>query len=197
MRKVFIHLPQPSLKGSVSVEEALYRRRSVRSFGSDGLTLQEITQILWAAYGKNAYGKKTAPSAGATYPLDIYLVAGNVEGLTPGLYQYNSENHILTMIRSGDIRDALAQAAYQQEFIGFAPATIILVAQFARTTHFYGKRGERYVFIDTGHVGQNVSLQTEAMGLGTCMIGAFDDKKVSDLLTVKGDVVYLMPVGRI
>jgi len=191
-----IHLPKPLLKGKISVEEALYRRHSTRSFSSDALTMQEISQVLWAAYGKNAYGKKTVPSAGASYPFDIYLVAGNINGLTSGLYQYDSEKYDLITIKNIDIREAIAEAAHRQMFICYAPAIIIIVARFVRTTRFYGKRGERYVFIDAGHIGQNISLQVEAIGLATCMIGAFDDEKISEILSVKGDTVYIIPVGR-
>ncbi|HQL64595.1 MAG TPA: SagB/ThcOx family dehydrogenase [bacterium] len=191
-----IHLPEPLLKGRISVEEALYTRHSTRSFSTDALIIQEVSQILWAAYGRNAYGKKTVPSAGASYPFDIYLVAGDIIGLKSGLYQYDSENHDLITIRNIDIRKAIAEAAYGQMFVCYAPAIIILVARFARTTRFYGKRGERYVFIDSGHIGQNISLQVEAIGLAACMVGAFDDEKISEILSVKGDTVYIIPVGR-
>ncbi|HOK80391.1 MAG TPA: SagB/ThcOx family dehydrogenase [bacterium] len=175
MEKKVIQLPSPILKGNVSVEEALFKRCSTRSFKKVPLNLGEVSQLLWAAYGKNAYGKKTVPSAGATYPFDIYLVAGLVEDIEPGLYLYECERHTLIPVKQGDLREKLAVAAYDQKFIANAPITIVLVAQFARTTAYYGKRGERYVFLDAGHVGQNVSLQVEGMGLGTCMIGAFDD----------------------
>ncbi|MCM8825740.1 MAG: SagB/ThcOx family dehydrogenase [Candidatus Omnitrophica bacterium] len=193
----FIQLPQPSLDSGVSLEQAIYKRRSVRSYRKTPLEIGEISQILWAAYGKNAYGKRTVPSAGATYPFDIYLVAGNVKGIENGIYFYDGKSHSLSLIASGDFRGALAHASYEQGFISEAPAVIVLVAQFQRTTAFYGKRGERYVYLDAGHIGQNVSLQVEAMGLGTCMIGAFDDRMVAKILSIKGDVVYIMPVGRI
>ncbi|MGB9642410.1 MAG: SagB/ThcOx family dehydrogenase [Candidatus Ratteibacteria bacterium] len=196
MEKKVIHLPSPILKGTVSIEETLYKRRSIRSFKKVPLNLNEISQLLWAAYGKNAYGKKTVPSAGATYPFDIYLVVGLAEDIEPGLYLYDCERHALIPVKQGDLREALAAAAYDQKFIANAPITIVLVAQFARTTVFYGKRGERYVFLDAGHIGQNVSLQVEGMGLGTCMIGAFDDDEVMKVLGVKGNVVYMMPVGK-
>ncbi len=196
MKNNLIYLVPASLKSNVSLEEALYRRHSTRTFGSQKIGLKEISQILWACYGKNAYGKKTVPSAGGRYPIDVYLIAGDIENLPVGLYQYDSEKHALITLHNIDIRNAIAEAAYQQMFISMAPAIIILIACFNRTTDSYGKRGERYVFIDTGHIGQNVSLQVETIGLATCMIGAFDDEKVSKLLSVKGDPVYIMPVGR-
>ncbi|MCM8821745.1 MAG: SagB/ThcOx family dehydrogenase [Candidatus Omnitrophica bacterium] len=193
----FIQLPQPSLDSRVSLEQAIYKRRSVRSYRKIPLEIEEISQILWAACGKNAYGKRTVPSAGATYPFDIYLVAGDVKGIESGTYLYDGRNHSLKHVASGDIREKIAQASYGQKFISEAPASLVLVAQFQRTTSFYGKRGERYVYLDAGHIGQNVSLQVEALGLGTCIIGAFDDHMVAEVLGVKGDVVYIMPVGRI
>jgi SagB-type dehydrogenase family enzyme len=197
MEDKIIRLPDPDLKGNISLEEAMYKRHSKRSFKKIPLTLNEAGQILWAAYGKNAYGKKTVPSAGATYPFNIYLVAGNVNNLKSGVYLYESNLHGLLPVKYGDLREKLAQASFEQKFIAEAPVSIVLVAQFSRTTAFYGKRGERYVYIDAGHIGQNVSLQVETMGLGTCMIGAFDDSKVAEVLGVKGNVVYIMPVGKI
>ncbi|MCM8788641.1 MAG: SagB/ThcOx family dehydrogenase [Candidatus Omnitrophica bacterium] len=184
------------MASKVSVEQAIYKRRSIRAYRKIPLEAEEVSQILWAAYGMNAYGKRTVPSAGATYPFDIYLVVGDVKGIESGIYLYDGRNHALKLIASGDVRDDLAQAAYEQKFISEAPAVLVLVAQFQRTTSFYGKRGERYVYLDGGHIGQNVSLQVEALGLGTCMIGAFDDNMVVKVLGVKGDVVYIMPVGR-
>ncbi len=189
-------LPKPSFSSDVSFEEAAYRRQSKRSFKDIPLKLNEVSQLLWSAYGKNAYGKKTVPSAGATYPFDIYLVAGNVEGIENGIYLYDGESHSLSLIKNGDFRKSIAEASYGQKFIAQAPVTIILVARFERTTSFYGKRGIRYVYLDAGHIGQNVSLQVETTGLGTCMVGAFDDNKLAEILGVEGDVVYLMPVGK-
>lgn len=192
----FIHLPQPKTIGNVSLEEAINRRHSTRSFRNVALEIQEISQILWAAYGKNSYGKKTVPSAGATYPFDIYLVAGIVNNLKSGIYLYNGRNHTLTLIKHTDIRKQLAQSSFGQSFIAEAPAILVLVAQFQRTTSFYGKRGERYVYLDAGHIGQNVSLQVETLGLATCMVGAFDDASVAKILDAEGEVVYIMPVGK-
>lgn len=192
----FIKLPQPQIKSNVSLEQAIHTRHSVRTFKKVHLELREISQLLWAAYGNNAYGKRTVPSAGATYPFDIYLVAGFVKELESGIYLYDGKNHTLTLTSPGDIREKLAQSCFGQRFIAEAPATLVLVAQFQRTTSFYGKRGERYVYLDAGHIGQNVSLQVETLGLGTCMVGAFDDIAVKQVLGVKGDVVYIMPVGK-
>ncbi|MCM8816763.1 MAG: SagB/ThcOx family dehydrogenase [Candidatus Omnitrophica bacterium] len=194
--KRFIKLPQPKTKSNISLEEAINKRHSTRAFSNSPLEIEEISQILWAAYGKNAHGKKTVPSAGATYPFDIYLVVGSVNNLENGVYLYDGANHTLSLIKPGDIRKQLAQASFGQSFVAQAPATVVLVAQFKRTTSFYGKRGERYVYLDAGHIGQNVSLQVETLGLATCMVGAFDDIGVAKILDVQGDVVYIIPVGR-
>jgi SagB-type dehydrogenase family enzyme len=192
-----IILKTPRTKGALSVEEALNRRKSVRSFRQEPLDKEEVGQILWAAYGKNLYGKKTAPSAGATYPLEIYLAAGLVNGIPAGVYRYREEDHALELHIPGDIRRALAGAAFNQQFIAEAPACVIVAAEFIRTTSRYGERGKRYVFMDAGHVGENVHLQAEALGLGTVMVGAFDDDAVSSVLKVKKPVLYLIPIGRI
>jgi SagB-type dehydrogenase family enzyme len=198
-----IHLPDPALASNISVEEALQNRRSVREFKTD-----EVSQILWAAYGINeprsnpAFlrgGLRTAPSAGALYPLDIYLVCGNVTGLLPGIYKYISEDHSLELVSEGDVRKDLGKAALEQDFIEVAPISLVYVAIFNRTTQKYGDRGrERYVCMDLGHSAQNVYLQAYALNLGTCAMGAFTDKMVSMvmLLTDREEPLYIMPVGK-
>ncbi len=203
-----IELPEPLLTSSVSIEEAMQNRRSVREFKPDALTIEQVSQILWAAYGITEPrshpsflrgGLRTAPSAGALYPLDIYLVCGNVEQLQAGIYKYFSEAHSLELIAPGDIRKDLAEAALKQDFIEVAPISIIYVAIFDRTTQKYGNRGrERYVCTDLGHSAQNVYLQTYGLNLGTCAVGAFTDKMVSMvmLLPDREEPLYIMPVGK-
>jgi len=197
-----ISLPKPVYSGEMSVEEALLKRRSVRSYKDYKLSLQQVSQLLWAAYGISGelYGRKlkTAPSAGATYPLELYLMAGNVDGLTSGLYKYNSEEHSLSLHLKSDIRSEVASACHGQKMLQEAPASIIFNAVYSRTTSRYGERGsERYVCMDLGHSAQNVYLQATAMGLATCAIGAFNDSKLKNIIKpVKEEVVlYLMPVG--
>jgi len=192
-----INLPQPDFKGKISVEEALKIRRSVRSYKNVPLTLKELSQILWATDGKTAdWGGRTAPSAGATYPLEIYVAVGNVEGLKPGLYYYEIDTHSLKLVKEGDLRSQLSSAALNQSSVKTAPIVIIISGIFERTTGRYGKRGERYVYMEVGHCGQNIHLQAEALGLGTVMIGAFDDERVKKVLGIKEDVFYLCPVGK-
>lgn len=192
-----ITLPRPSFKGSISVEEALKNRRSIREYKSTPLTLKELSQILWAADGKTSdWGGRTAPSAGATYPLEIYVVIGNVEGIKPGLYHYKIDTHSITLVKEGDIRLELSRAALNQSSVKNAPLIVVISGIFERTTTRYGKRGERYVFMEVGHCGQNIHLQAEALGLGSVMIGAFDNEKVKNVLGIKEDIFYLCPVGK-
>ncbi|MCM8803947.1 MAG: SagB/ThcOx family dehydrogenase [Candidatus Omnitrophica bacterium] len=192
-----IKLLPPDFKGRISVEESLKNRRSIRSYKQVPLTLKELSQILWATDGKTAdWGGRTAPSAGATYPLEIYVIVGSVEGVPAGLYHYEIDTHSLTLIKEGDLRVELSKAALNQLSVKTAPITIIISAIFERTTNRYGKRGENYVYIEVGHCGQNIHLQAESLGLGTVMIGAFEDEKVKKVLGIKEDVIYLCPVGR-
>ncbi|AAL80874.1 nitroreductase [Pyrococcus furiosus DSM 3638] len=192
-----IELPQPRLKSDVCLEEAIFKRKSIRRYKNEPLTLGELSQLLWAAAGKNAWGKKNYPSAGACYPLEVYAVVSNVENLPPGLYHYNGEEHTLELIRKGDLREELAEACLGQRCVATAPVNIVIVAHFERTTSRYGERGIRYVYMDTGHMGQNIYLQATALGLGTVAVGAFYDEKVKEVLGVEGHPVYVFPVGRL
>lgn len=192
-----IKLPAPELKSNVSVEEALARRRSIREYKDEPLTLKEIGQLLWSAQGITAgWGGRTAPSAGATYPLEVYLVVGRVESLKPGLYHYLPSSHGLVKMIDGDLRRQLALAALGQDMIEMAPVTIVIAALFRRTTARYGERGIRYVHIEVGHAGENIYLQAEALGLATVAVGAFSDRGVKEVLKLEEEPLYLMPVGK-
>ena len=194
--KIF-QLPAPDLIGSVPVEKAIAERRSVRQFTDDPLSLEIVSQMMWASQGITEDGRKrAAPSAGATYPLEIYLVANRVEGLKPGLYHYLVHQHGLEAIRIQDLGKQLGEAASGQNMIRKAAFNIVIAADYEQTTGRYGARGERYVHIEVGHVGQNIYLQAEALGLGTVAVGAFDDTKVRELLGIEEEVLYIMPVGR-
>jgi len=191
-----IKLLEPKEKGLTSIEETLHKRRSVRDYKRGPLSLEQVSQLLWAASGRNLY-RRTAPSAGATYPLEAYLVVGEVEGLEPGIYHYSSSRHSLEMTKEQDVRNRLSRAALGQEMIEEAPVNIIIAADYDRTTGHYGHRGIRYVHMEVGHVGQNVSLQATALSLGTVMIGAFEDKQVKEVLGIKEEPLYIIPVGKI
>jgi SagB-type dehydrogenase family enzyme len=195
-----VTLPVPRDDGEVSLEHALRHRRSIREFARGALTLAEIGQLLWAAQGVNhPTGLRTAPSAGALYPLVSYLVTGEVSSLTPGAYRYAPNQHALAMVGEGDRRAALSTAALGQSWIADAPAVLVLAAVYRRTTGKYGPRGERYVHIEIGHAAQNVYLQALALGLGTIEVGAFDDRAVKTALALPGDQdpLAIMPIGRI
>lgn len=198
-----IKLPEPTLKGKVTVEEALALRRSIRSYAETPLRLAELSQVLWAAYGTSlqahGFNLKTAPSAGACYPLELYAVVGNVTGLAPGVYRYDADAHTLKLVASGDRRADLARAALGQRFLAQAPASIAYSAVYERTTRRYGQRGrERYVPMDLGHSAENVYLQCVALGLGTVAVGAFDDAAVKRVIGLPEaeEPLYLMPLGK-
>ena len=197
-----IHLPPPSQKGSLSLEKAIAGRRSVRDFSSQPISKSQLSQILWAAQGiSNTGGSyRTVPSAGATYPLELFVVCGlnGVEGLADGIYHYRLDSHSLVVHRSGDVKLPLAKAALDQEFIYQAPVDIVICALYERTLRRYGARGERYVHMEVGHAGQNIYLQASALGLATVAIDAFDDEQVREVLRLDKPIkpLYIMPVGR-
>ncbi|MBI5408828.1 MAG: SagB/ThcOx family dehydrogenase [Nitrospirae bacterium] len=178
-----IKLPEPKYDGDISIEEALLKRRSVRSFKDSPLTIAEVSQLLRAAQGiTSPRGLRTAPSAGALYPLEVYVAAGNVDDLPDGVYRYSPHKHELVRVAEGDKRMELCDAALGQTSVRNASAVIVFSAVFERTTVKYGDRGMQYVYIETGHAAQNVFLQTVPLKLGTVVIGAFYDDKVKKVL---------------
>jgi len=194
-----ILLSEPRYDSQTSVEKALLKRRSIREYKSEALTLEEISQILWAAQGiTNQEGFRTAPSAGALYPLEVYLVVGNVRGLSDGVYKYRPSGHRLVRILEGDKRGTLSVAALNQICIKEAPIDIVFSAVYKRTTIKYGKRGIRYVHMEVGHAAQNVYLEAVSLNLGTVTIGAFHDNIVKKVLNMPKEEhpLYIMPVGR-
>ncbi len=200
-------LPSPSTKGNITVEEALLNRRSHRNFQDRAISAGNLSQILWAAYGvtvpRTDYsslrgGLRTAPSAGALYPLDVYVLIGNVKDIEPGFYKYISQEHKIVRLIDKDVRVELCDAALNQEMVREAPAVLFYSAVYSRCTDKYGKRGrERYVCMDLGHSAQNVYLQVETLKLGTCAIGAFNDEKVKEILQLQAEEepLYMMPFG--
>ncbi len=199
--QLVIKLSPPQLKGKTSVEEAITKRRSVRRYRSQPLTLSQLSQILWSAQGITGTGRlRAAPSAGATYPLEIFAFIGKqaVEGLQAGIYHYEVSNHSLVLHQPGDLRKELARAALDQGFIANAPLDIVICALYPRTSYRYGRRGERYVHMEVGHVGENIHLQAVALGLATVEVGAFDDEGVREVLGVEEQIkpLYIMPIGK-
>ena len=194
-----VALPEPSVTGSTPLEQLLAQRRSVRDYQTTALELTEIGQLLWAAQGiTDLQGLRTAPSAGALYPLELYVVTGRIEGLAQGVYHYDPRHHQLIKTSDGDLRDALTRAALSQGWIKPASAVIVFTADYERTTKKYGKRGKRYVHIEVGHAAQNLFLQSESLGLATVVVGAFHDDEVARILQLPADLqpLLLMPIGR-
>ncbi len=194
-----IALPEPIKSGNTSLEQLLQQRRSIREYQDTKLSKDQIAQLLWAAQGStHPQGLRTAPSAGALYPLELYLVVGNVEGLTTGVYHYQIQKHQLEILSKRDVRKVLSQAALGQTWIKEAAAVVVFTAEYERTTKKYGKRGVRYVHMEVGHAAQNVFLQAEALVLGTVTVGAFDDDKVTAVLQLPSELkpLLLMPIGK-
>ncbi len=194
-----IPLPEPDREGEVSVEAALSGRKSVREYSAQPLTIAELSQLLWAAQGvTHAGGRRTAPSAGATYPIEVYVVAGAVQGLEPGLYQYRIGRHELVERGRDDLRAPLAVAALGQDWVETAAAVIVIAGVIDRTAARYGQRAVRYVHMEVGAVAENLYLQAAALGLGTVFVGAFSDTRVKSVLKLPEDEdpFAIMPVGR-
>ncbi len=189
-----IVLPSPEVDGAMTVEAAIQARRSVRSFAPEVLSMEQMGQLAWAAQGVTDPGRnlRTAPSAGATYPMELYLVSAQ------GMYRYRAEGHQLLQIAETDLRAPLASAALGQSSVSAAPVVVVITAVFERTARSYGDRAARYVYIEAGHIAQNIHLQAVAMGLGSVPVGAFDDAQVAEVLDLPDDhePVYLIPVGR-
>jgi len=188
-----IPLSKPPFPKTMSIEETLEKRRSVRRFAPEKLTGMEISRLLWAAQGITGRGGlRTAPSAGALYPLEVYLV------LPEGIYRYEPAKAELLLHRKGNALEGLSRAALGQSCVRDAPAVIVLTAVYGRVTGKYGGRGERYVLLEAGHAAQNIHLEAVALGLGSVPVGAFRDDGVRSVLELPPDhePVYLIPVGR-
>ncbi len=187
-----IRLPAPAYKGKMSLEEALKNRQSVRNFSVGSLTTKELSQLLWAAQGKTRDGgARTAPSAGALFPLELYVV------MKEGVFRYVSGEHRLLRLVASDVRGQLASAALGQKSVQKAPAVFVIAAVYERTFEKYGNRAERYVKMEAGHAGQNLLLQAAALGLAAVPIGAFHDEHVRQVLYLpaRHQPLYLIPVG--
>ena len=192
-----IQLPKPIEAGKLSLEEVILKRRSERSFIKKDLDLTQIGQLLWAAQGitakKIGFSFRAAPSAGALYPMEVYLLSKD------GLFHYLPGGHKLEVISNSDLRDSLAAAALGQKSVKEAPIDIVICAVYQRITGKYGQRGIRYAHIEAGHIAQNIHLQAVALGLGSVPIGAFSDKEVEEILSLspEQEPVYIIPVGYI
>ncbi|WP_456400330.1 SagB/ThcOx family dehydrogenase [Persephonella sp.] len=193
-----IKLPEVYLFGRMPVEKALLNRRSHRSYREDPITIDELAQLLWAGNGVTKIeGFRTAPSAGALYPIVLYVLNIKIKSLDQGVYKYDPIRHLLIEIKKGDYSSQLCLSALNQESILNGSVNIIISADFSKTVSKYGNRGYRYVYMEAGHVSQNIYLQATALGLGTVSIGAFYDNTVKEILNMEEDPLYIMPVGKI
>ena len=197
-----IELPSPEAKPDMALDKALRERRSVRLFTRQPLGLEQLSYLLWAATGiqrrEHGYEFRTAPSAGALYPIETYLVVNNVEGLPRGVYHYSIRNHLLEELSTGDYARAIAAAALGQSVCAEAAVVLVWTAIFGRSKWKYGQRAYRYVYLDAGHIGQNLALAAVSLGLGSCQVGALYDEEVNGIVGVDGQeesVVYLSAVG--
>jgi SagB-type dehydrogenase family enzyme len=193
-----IVLPPPRYSSNISVEEAIFKRRSVREYQDKAVSLEQLAQILWAAQGiTSEWGGRTAPSAGGTYPLEVYVVVRKVEKLEPGVYLYIPHTHSLATISKGNYSQKLMEASLNQKWVSDASFNLIIAADFSRTTQRYGERGIRYVYLEAGHAAQNVYLQAVSLKLGCVVVGAFNDNLVKSYLELPANVqpIYIIPVG--
>ncbi len=194
-----IRLPVPRSIGVTSIERALLNRRSVREFSDESLTLSEISQLLWAAQGITDHeGLRSAPSAGALFPLELHLLSANITSLADGIYTYLPEEHELLTVATGAYRQAMAHAAQGQDCVAGSAAILVFSAVFERTKKKYGERGVMYVHMEVGHAVENVYLQAVALDLGTVVVGSFKDDDVKKVVQAPRDQqpLALMPIGR-
>jgi len=198
-----VELDRPSQDGGPALWEAMQRRRSERDFAKATLSRSDLSQLLWAAQGVTAthgsYAFRTTPSAGALYPVETYLAVNDVEGIEPGVYHYDVRAHALDQLRTGDFRMAIARAALDQEMAYHANVVFVWTAIFARSKWKYGQRAYRYVYLDAGHIAQNVALAAVGLGLGSCQIAALYDGEANELLDVDGkteSTLYMTVVGK-
>ncbi len=201
-KEVVMILPEPDLDGQASVEKAIKRRRTVRSFSPQPITIQQLSQLLFAAQGiTEDHGfKRAAPSGGALYPLDIYAVVGekSVAGIDAGIYHYLPGGHRIELTAVGDRRVPIARASLHQMWMAQPPLNFVITAEYDRICSKYGKRGVRYAMIEAGHVGQNIFLQAETLGLKAGIVGAFADVQLIQAMDIprQHEPLLVMPVGR-
>jgi SagB-type dehydrogenase family enzyme len=191
-----IKLPDPDK--STPLSQLLLKRRSVRRYSRGEIDLKELSQILWSTYGLINEERRVVPSAGATYPVEVFIFASRVSGVEPGIYKYSEYEHSLIPLKKGDYSRELAKACLDQSWVKNAPLNIVIVARYRKTTDWYGERGFRYIYMEAGHIGQNIYLSATELGLGTVAVGAFKDEEVARLIGLGEEyiVLYVFPIGR-
>ncbi len=197
-----VALDSPKAEGGGDYFELLSKRRSIRNYGQGAMDQKTLSQLLWASQGISLYKEehqfRTAPSAGALYPIETYVLVNHVHGLKQGIYHYDVPGHKLTWIREGDFGKALAQAAFGQTMVMKAPAVFVWSALVERSKWKYEQRAYRYIYLDAGHIAQNLALAAVALGLGSCQIGAFFDSEANEVIGLDGveeTVIYMTSVG--
>jgi SagB-type dehydrogenase family enzyme len=199
-KKIQLSLQFP--EHSIPFVEVLKKRKSIRSYSSKALGINDLSFLLWASTGiqrkQRGYEFRTAPSAGALYPIETYLVVDNVQGLNRGLYHYGIASHALEELGLGSFVEQIAHAALDQEMCLEAPVTFVWTAVFERSKWKYKQRAYRYVYLDAGHIAQNLALSATSIGLGSCQIGAIFDEEINEIIGVDGleeSAIYLSVVG--
>ncbi len=185
-----IQLPNPFEKATLSFIEVLKKRKSIRSFSTLPLSKVDLAFLLWASTGiqraEHGYEFRTAPSAGALYPIETYIAVNNVEEVAKGVYHYNIKNHLLEEIKLGNFGENLASAALDQEMCADASAVFIWTAVFMRSKWKYSQRAYRYIYLDAGHVAENLALAAASINCGSCQVGAFFDDEVNSIMGIEG-----------
>jgi SagB-type dehydrogenase family enzyme len=197
---VLLPTPTPDV-GMLTLDQAIAARRSTRLFADEPLTSAELSHLLTAAQGitEKTLKHRAAPSASATYPIELYPVVHNVTGLSAGIYHYVAIDEELERVRLGNFREAIVEAGDGQAHLGESGVCFVFAAAFERTREVHGERGDRYVLLEAGHIGENICLTATALGLGVCTVGSFDDSAVNDLIGVDGveqTAIYTITVGR-
>jgi len=197
-----IHLIEELAYDGLTVEKAIVNRRSQRDFTGEAMSLAELSHLLYYSSGvtDKREGLRAAPSAGATYPIEVYAIINNVEGLAKGIYHYLIESHELELLREGDFRNEMSRAALQERMFKQANVIVALSAVVQRTQQRYRERAQRYICFEAGHIAQNAYLVATSLGLGACAIGAFYDDEFNRLMGLDGkneSVLYLLAVGKI
>lgn len=197
-----VQLPNQFQEATFNFNEVLRRRKSIRSFSSKALSLNDLAYLLWASTGiqrtEHGYQFRTAPSAGALYPIETYIAASNVENLEKGLYHYNIKNHLLEEIKLGSFGVNIAHAALAQEMCADASVVFIWTAIFRRSKWKYSQRAYRYIYLDAGHIAQNLGLAAASINCGSCEVGAFFDDELNSIVGIDGteeSTVCLSAVG--
>jgi SagB-type dehydrogenase family enzyme len=197
-----LELSPPETAGGARLWDAVRKRRSIRNYRNQPLSEAHLSQLLWATQGitrqEMGFAFRSAPSAGALYPVETYVAVHSVESIDAGIYHYGIQKHELELLNKGDFRDAVARAALDQDMAYSASIVFIWTALFQRSKWKYGQRAYRYIYIDAGHIAQNLALTAVSLGLGSCQIAALYDDEVNSLLGIDGikeSVLYMSSVG--